>query len=168
MFELFNRRKIIREILKQFAYDQWEDIIPIIVEIGILYMKQSYPSMLDMSVEDYKMILFDMKSKIIDQSNIVISNLIDKKIKTKDNQTNNNQSIIITKSKERKIRRIKRNDADNNISHKPSKNLVIENKEIARKPSEEWRKGDRIVYKKENSPDIRRIADSNGYSKMKT
>jgi hypothetical protein len=44
--------------------------------------------------------------------------------------------------------------------------LVIENKEIARKPSEEWRKGDRIVYKKENSPDIRRIADSNGYSKI--
>jgi hypothetical protein len=56
MIELLYRRKAIREVLNQFSSRNWNIIIPILVEIGILYIKNHF-NIANMKIENFKEIL---------------------------------------------------------------------------------------------------------------
>jgi hypothetical protein len=56
MIEVLYRRKIIREVLNQFSSRNWNIIIPILVEIGILFIKQHH-NIGQMNIEKFKEVL---------------------------------------------------------------------------------------------------------------
>ena len=62
MLELLNKRKEIRELLNQYPASQWDNIIPLILEIGIIYLKSTY-STVNFPAEDFQKILHEMKEK---------------------------------------------------------------------------------------------------------
>ena len=56
MIEILFRRKMIREILNRYSNSFWHQLVPYIMEIGILYVSRNY-NIAELSVEDYKYIL---------------------------------------------------------------------------------------------------------------
>jgi hypothetical protein len=56
MIELLYRRKVIREMLNQFSTKQWNQIIPLILEIGVIYLRNNFRTT-ELSVQDFKNIL---------------------------------------------------------------------------------------------------------------
>lgn len=62
MIELLYRRKVIREMLNQFSTKQWNQIIPLILEIGVIYLRNNFRTT-ELSVLDFKNILGNYKVK---------------------------------------------------------------------------------------------------------
>lgn len=60
MIELLYRRKVIREMLNQFSTKQWNQIIPLILEIGVIYLRNNFRTT-ELSVLDFKNILGNHK-----------------------------------------------------------------------------------------------------------
>lgn len=60
MIELLYRRKVIREMLNQFSTKQWNQIVPIILEIGVIYLRNNFRTT-ELSVLDFKNILGNHK-----------------------------------------------------------------------------------------------------------
>ncbi len=56
MIEILFRRKIIREMLNQFGTKHWNQIIPIFLEIGILFLKNNFV-VTELNIQDFKNIL---------------------------------------------------------------------------------------------------------------
>lgn len=67
MIEILHKRKEIRELLNNYPPNQWENIIPLIVEIGISYLHSTYPKV-DFTIEDFTTILQELKLKQRDHS----------------------------------------------------------------------------------------------------
>jgi hypothetical protein len=57
MIEILYRRKLIRDLLNQYSSKQWEVIIPLIVEIGIVNLMNNNFNITGLTIEDYKIIL---------------------------------------------------------------------------------------------------------------
>jgi hypothetical protein len=62
MIEFLYRRKVIREMLNQFSTKQWNIVIPIILEIGVHYLRNNFRTT-ELNIQDFKNILEDMKNK---------------------------------------------------------------------------------------------------------
>ena len=73
MLEILTKRKEIRELLNNYPPNQWENIIPLMVEIGISYLHSTYPKV-NFTVEDFRTILQELKSKQRDHSINLILN----------------------------------------------------------------------------------------------
>lgn len=60
MIENLFRRKQIKEVLNQYSQNKWNQLIPIIMEIGVIYLKNNF-NLPALSVEELKEILNDLK-----------------------------------------------------------------------------------------------------------
>lgn len=56
MIEYLYRRKMIREFLNQYSNKMWNQLIPLIVEIAIVYLRKNY-NLAETNLEDFKNIL---------------------------------------------------------------------------------------------------------------
>ena len=61
MIEIIFKRRPIREFLKKYPSDKWKEIIPDVLEIGVLNLKNSFNTLM-FSKEDFNNILFDLRS----------------------------------------------------------------------------------------------------------
>jgi hypothetical protein len=56
MIEILYRKKIIRDVLNQYSTKQWNALIPILLEIGILFLKNNF-IITELNIQDFKNIL---------------------------------------------------------------------------------------------------------------
>lgn len=61
MIEIIFKRRPIRDFLKQYPSEKWKEIIPDVLEIGVLNLKNSFNTYL-FSKEDFSNILFDLRN----------------------------------------------------------------------------------------------------------
>lgn len=61
MIEIIFKRRPIREFLKKYPSDKWKEIIPDVLEIGVLNLKNSFNTLM-FSKEDFNNILFDLRN----------------------------------------------------------------------------------------------------------
>ncbi len=62
MLEILTKRKEIRELINNYPQNQWENIIQLIIEIGISYLHSTYPKV-NFTVEDLRTIIQELKLK---------------------------------------------------------------------------------------------------------
>ena len=60
MLELLNRNKEIRDLLEIYPTNNWEELIPLIIEIGISFLKKNY-SIAKLKLDDLRKILYEIK-----------------------------------------------------------------------------------------------------------
>jgi hypothetical protein len=150
MLKLLNRNKEIRNLLEIYPTNNWEEFIPLIIEIGISYLKKNY-SIAKLKLDDLRKILHDMKTKLVEIREKEIF-LQDKKLKIQSLKKHKNQS----RSDRRVSRNIKKKEdynyemnyhKNNYSSSGYVKKPLEEFQVIARKASGDWRKGDDSVYR---------------------
>ena len=56
MIDLLYRRKIVREVLNNFSSKNWNILVPLLVEIGIIFIKKNF-NITEMSLDDLKQVL---------------------------------------------------------------------------------------------------------------
>ena len=56
MIEILYRKKLIRDVLNQYSTKQWNALIPILIEIGILFLKNNF-IITELNIQDFKNIL---------------------------------------------------------------------------------------------------------------
>ena len=59
MIEIILKRKPIRDFLKNYSSERWTEIIPNVLEIGVLNLKNSFGTY-QFSQEDFQSILYDL------------------------------------------------------------------------------------------------------------
>ena len=178
MIEFLYRRKVIREMLNQFSTKQWNLVIPIILEIGVHYLRNNFRTT-ELNIQDFKNILEDLKNKDSELSSYLkLRNRDDYKnpsgnIHVKDweiqerpqekmiNQTtnmNNVRNYYDEENQKTYFDDMKKTNAKN--TGKITRNKTARNF-VARKPSGEWRKGDEYVFgENENLKNLKKIYSS--------
>jgi len=150
MLELLNRNKEIRDLLDIYPTKDWDELIPLIIEIGISFLKKNY-SIVKLNLDDLRKILHDMDGKSVKIRNKEIPSQ-DKKLKTLSLKKPKNQH----RSDGRVSRKIKKKEDFNYEMNLPSNNYSNtrcvkkpheEFQVIARKASGDWRKGDDSVFR---------------------
>jgi hypothetical protein len=185
MIEFLYRRKVIREMLNQFSTKQWNFVIPIILEIGVHYLRNNFRTT-ELNIQDFKNILEDLKNKDSELSSYL-------KLRSKEDDNKGSSGNIHLKDWEERPqerrqekpqeRMINQNTNMNNVRHyydeenqktyfdhvnktntkntgKITRNKTTRNF-VARKPSGEWRKGDEYVFgENENLKNLKKIYSS--------